>query len=81
MKLFLRFLIILFIFKGTSSNSQIQFLDNFESSSGWLPFASDGVKIDTSIAQGYSGNCIRMDFDFVTGAGYCGIRKAFPMQL
>jgi len=56
-------------------------LDNFESAFGWTSFASDGVKIETSIAAGYSGNGIKIDFDFVTGAGYCGIRKQFPMQL
>ncbi len=65
----------------TPSFSQPKLLDNFESTSAWLPFASDGVKIETSIAEGYSGRCIKIDFDFVTGAGYCGIRKAFPMQL
>ena len=61
--------------------AQAKLLDYFESSTTWLPFASDGVKIETSIVAGYSGNCIRMDFDFVTGAGYCGIRKQFPIQL
>ncbi|MCI0493687.1 discoidin domain-containing protein, partial [candidate division KSB1 bacterium] len=62
-------------------SAQIKLLDNFESATGWLPFASDGVIIDTSIVEGYSGNCIRLDFNFITGAGYCGIRKQFPFQL
>ncbi len=75
-------ILILFLFGCFQAiNAQERLLDNFESTSDWFPFASDGVKIDTSIVAGYSGNCIKMDFDFVTGAGYCGIRKAFPMQL
>ncbi len=65
----------------TILSAQIRLLDPFDSTTAWLPFASDGVKVDTSTVAGYSGNCIKIDFDFTTGAGYCGIRKQFPIQL
>ena len=79
----IQFLILLLavLLSITPLSAQPKLLDPFESTTAWLPFASDGVKIDTSTVAGYSGNCIRMDFDFVTGAGYCGIRKQFPMPL
>ncbi len=28
-----------------------------------------------------SGSCLRLDFEFVTGGGYCIVQKAFPMDL
>jgi hypothetical protein len=62
-------LILAVLFSITRSSAQPNLLDNFESSTAWLPFASDGVKIDTSIVAGYSGNCLKIDFGFTTGAG------------
>ena len=62
-------------------SSQTKLLDGFEILSGWKAITSDGVIIQTSLAQGRNGHCIKIDFDFVAGAGYCGIQKQLPMKL
>ncbi|MCG3120457.1 MAG: hypothetical protein ALAOOOJD_03177 [bacterium] len=56
-------------------------LDDFETLAGWKPIAADGVRIDTASATGRTGRCVKIDFNFVAGAGYCGIQKRFPMTL
>ncbi|MBN2356297.1 discoidin domain-containing protein, partial [candidate division KSB1 bacterium] len=61
--------------------SQTRLLDDFATISGWQIIASDGVRITTSVEHGYACNCIRIDFDFQTGAGYGGIQKRFPTIL
>lgn len=61
--------------------AQTRLLDAFESLAGWKAIASDGVRIDIALAEGRTGKCIKIDFDFVAGAGYCGIQKQLPMTL
>jgi lysophospholipase L1-like esterase len=56
-------------------------LDDFETLAGWKPIAAAGVRIDTALATGRTGRCVKIDFNFVAGAGYCGIQKRFPMTL
>jgi hypothetical protein len=78
----LKVILILFLFcYFQTTNAQVRLLESFESTSGWLPFASEGVTIDTATVKGFDGNCIKIDFNFMTGAGYCGIQKQFPIQL
>ncbi len=77
------FVCVLFCFfpiKLTSADAP-QILDDFETTKEWQTFVADGVQIDTTLMPGHSGKCIQFDFNFVTGAGYCGIRKQFPLQL
>ena len=61
--------------------SQAKLLDDFENPNGWKAIASDGVRITTSLVPGRNGQCLKIDFDFVAGAGYCGIQKQLPMAL
>jgi len=61
--------------------AQSKRLDDFESLSGWKAIAADGVRIDTALATGRTGRCIKIDFNFVAGAGYCGIQKQMSMAL
>ncbi|MBN1154340.1 discoidin domain-containing protein [candidate division KSB1 bacterium] len=56
-------------------------LDSFDSTSGWKIIASDAVSIDTAITDGYDGKCIKFDYEFTAGTGYCGIQKQFPTEL
>jgi len=63
------------------SAAQINGLDDFESLSGWKAIAADGVRIDTALAAGRTGRCIKIDFNFIAGAGYGGIQKRMPMTL
>jgi hypothetical protein len=65
---------------GTAA-AQVKEFDAFETLTGWKTIASDGVHIDIALAEGRTGKCIRIDFDFVSGAGYCGIQKQLPMAL
>ncbi|MBC6948326.1 hypothetical protein DWB58_10375 [candidate division KSB1 bacterium] len=63
------------------SLAQTKQLDAFESLTEWKAIASDGVRIDIALVEGRTGKCIKIDFDFVTGAGYCGIQKQLPLVL
>lgn len=76
-----RYLVSFFAITGSALFAQGRVLDDFESTSGWIPIAADAVKIDTAAAAGLRGQAIRMDFDFTAGTGYCGIRKPFPLEL
>ncbi|MCJ7554660.1 MAG: discoidin domain-containing protein, partial [Ignavibacteriaceae bacterium] len=60
---------------------QIKTLDDFETSSGWSVFKSDGVNLTISNDIGLNGNAIRFDYDFTKGTGYGGIQKLFPIYL
>lgn len=75
--------LVVFIALAISQNALTQSrpLDGFESLTGWKAIASDGVRIDIALAEGRTGNCIKIAFDFVAGAGYCGIQKQLPMTL
>ncbi len=75
--------LIVFIALAISHNAlaQSRTLDGFESLTGWKTIASDGVRIDVALVEGRTGKCIKIDFDFVAGAGYCGIQKQLPMAL
>jgi len=61
--------------------AQSKVLDNFESLSGWEKVASDQVEIKTSLIKGKSGQAVKINFNFVSGSGYCGVRKVMPMKL
>lgn len=63
------------------SLAQTKQLDAFESLTDWKAIASDGVRIDIALVEGRTDKCIKIDFDFVTGAGYCGIQKQLPLVL
>jgi hypothetical protein len=75
------FFIFWFGYYVHSSYANSQILDAFSSLSGWQTIASDQVNIHTQIREGFSGKCIKIDFDFTIGAGYGGIRKTFPIDL
>ncbi|MFZ0388885.1 MAG: discoidin domain-containing protein, partial [Calditrichia bacterium] len=81
MKLHYRKLIFLLFLLYPFAVTAERLLDDFETTAGWRTIASDGVEIDTSLADGVKGSAIRLDFNFVSGSGYCGIEKTFPMEL
>lgn len=56
-------------------------LDDFESLDRWRVIASDGVEASISPAEGTRGKCLRLDFDFKTGAGFCVVRRELPLEL
>ncbi len=74
-------LITYFVISLSIILAQIKVLDDFESLSNWEKVASDQVEIKTSLTKGKSGQAVKIDFNFVSGSGYCGIRKIMPMKL
>ena len=58
-------------------------LDDFSDPARWQVQAADGVDLHVSSepqADG-TGAALRLDFQFVTGAGYAGVRRAVPLEL
>jgi len=57
-------------------------IDDFEDISDWDASAPEGVKISISRdAEGKDGAAIRIDYDFVTGGGYCVLKKTLDLPL
>src|SRR3954468_21612428 len=56
-------------------------LDDFEALEGWSAHPSEGVELRISQDRGFSGQAMRLDFDFHGGAGYAIARKALPVPL
>jgi len=74
-------LILLLVTFATTVNAQTRVIDEFEDKDGWTFIRSDGVSLDLSVEKGFSGNAIRIDYDFKMGTGYGGIQKHFPIDL
>ncbi len=59
-------------------------LDDFEVIAGWQAAPAEGVEMrlgqDTGHDAGHEGRALRIDFDFVRGAGYAIARKAFELD-
>ncbi|MEP0847005.1 MAG: discoidin domain-containing protein [Phycisphaerae bacterium] len=56
-------------------------LEDFESLDRWRVIASDGVEASISAADGVQGQCLRLDFDFKSGAGFCVVRRELSLDL
>jgi hypothetical protein len=72
---------ILLVFTTALISGQVRTLDEFETKDGWTLNISDGVTLDVSNERGFSGNAIRLDYDFTKGTGFGGIQKLFPIDL
>ncbi|MGA2916277.1 MAG: discoidin domain-containing protein [Sedimentisphaerales bacterium] len=75
------FLMFFTVFSTGKTNAQEQMLDDFETPGGWKIIVSDGVTLNIASDKGFSGNAIRLDFNFVAGAGYAIIQKRIPISL
>lgn len=58
-------------------------LDDFSDAATWKVVASDGVVLECQVDsdRGDHPTCLRLDFNFVSGAGYAGLRRIVPMGL
>lgn len=56
-------------------------LDDFRSATGWKVITADGVKLAVTREDRPGGSCLRLDYDFVSGGGFCLVEKAFPLDL
>lgn len=63
------------------SQNKISLIDDFEEISSWSFIKSDGADIEISLAEGMKGKCIRIDYNFRYGTGYCGIQKPLKLKL
>lgn len=77
------FILILFSqsFAQSSETFEARLLEDFEDFGDWQTVASQNVQISLSSAQGTSGRCIRIDYNFTGGTGYCGIEKTIDLDL
>lgn len=55
--------------------------DPFEKFNEWKIHTSDQVKVSTSVTDGKSDQCLKMDIDFIAGSGYGGVQKKMPLDL
>ncbi|MBB3223281.1 discoidin domain-containing protein [Pseudoduganella umbonata] len=58
-----------------------QLLDGFETLQPWQAQASDGVSATAASVPGFSGQALRLDFDFAGKGGYAFARRALPLDL
>jgi len=56
-------------------------LDDFSTLDAWTVTASDGVTARIASADGPQGKCLRLDFDFRSGAGFCVVRRDIALEL
>lgn len=54
---------------------------DFEDLSDWKVTASDGVEARIAPADGVDGRCLRLDFNFRAGAGFCVVRREISLEL
>lgn len=57
------------------------FTDTFDTLTSWSVTASDGVQGSIAPDIGPDGPCLRLDFNFQAGAGYCIVRRELPVNL
>ncbi|MDP3150436.1 MAG: discoidin domain-containing protein [Ignavibacteria bacterium] len=70
------FLVVPFAF-----SQQAFTIDDFADTKKWKVNASDLVEVSTSTVPGVSGDCLKLDFNFVGGSGYGGIQTQLPLSL
>lgn len=63
------------------ATAQPEIVDDFESLAAWTVAPSDGVRATIAPADGVHGKCLRLDFDFERGAGFCVIRRELERDL
>lgn len=63
------------------SQNKIFKLDDFENLTYWEIIKSEGAEIKISNADGLKGKCIRIDYNFKYGTGYCGIQRKLELDL
>ncbi len=73
--------LITFWFIPNTFSQQIISIDDFANTQKWKIITSDLVDVSTSTVPGISGDCLKLDYNFVGGSGYGGIQTQFPLSL
>lgn len=74
-------LILVLSFNILLSQHKTILLDDFENISQWSVIKSEGAELKISNAEGINGKCIRIDYNFKYGTGYCGIQRKLNFEL
>lgn len=61
--------------------AQPTLIDPLDDPRGWKIITSEGVKLNIVRDDGLHGGCLRLDYEFTTGAGYGIIERSFSMDL
>ncbi len=61
--------------------SDVVVIDTFESIEAWRVVTPEGVEASVSRDFGPNGACLRLDYRFVTGGGYCIVQRDVPRDL
>lgn len=56
-------------------------LDPLDNAASWKVVTPEGVRLSVHEDEGVTGRCLRLDYEFVTGGGYCIIQKDLPVAL
>ncbi len=56
-------------------------LDPMDDARSWKVVTPEGVRLSVHEEEGVVGKCLRLDYEFVTGGGYCIIQKDLPVVL
>jgi len=80
-KFFTLFAVVCFFCSPSAFCQKELLLDDFDNASGWKKIEAEQVSVNISSAQGFTGNCLKIDYDFIAGSGYGGIQKRFPLTL
>lgn len=56
-------------------------LDAMDDPKGWKIVTSEGVKLSVTREDGVHGGCLRLDYEFTTGAGYGIIERPLALEL
>ena len=56
-------------------------IDEFNNTQKWKVIASDLVEVTTTTVPGVSGECLKLDYNFIGGSGYGGIQTQLPLSL
>lgn len=56
-------------------------IDEFNNTHKWKVITSDLVEVTTTTVPGVSGECLKLDYNFVGGSGYGGIQTQLPLSL
>lgn len=62
-------------------SAQTRVLDAMDDPGAWKVVTPEGVRLAVHADEGVTGRCLRLDYEFVTGGGYCIIQRELPFVL
>ena len=70
---------VLAVFCGIARGQNL--VDGFEQAADWKPIAAEGVEIQVSTVPGRDGSCLRIDYNFKVGSGFCIVQRELGLML